>query len=221
MAYVLKTFGDAKQFTIQVDPDTGIPLDVEEQTILAGSVTDEEYKQAEKLVSEIMDMKGEIISKSQAISKMVDAARPGIASGVDWSKIFTGGGGEAARQWFALRDRANSLYEEAKSLFDEWDNIFDEKAWDFKVTGIDMARLQRYHSRFIEILTKHREFLGETTTIIKEGSEKVAESKTPETGIGVGVSKAVSQVGGSVIIYGGAALLLFTVIIPMLRNKYS
>jgi hypothetical protein len=221
MSYVLRTFGDAERFTIQIDPDTGIPLDVEDQTIVAGAVTEEEYKQAEKLVSEILNMRGEIISKSQAISKMVDAARPGIASGVDWSKIFTGGGGEAARQWFALRDRANSLYEEAKSLFDEWDSIFDEKVWDFKVAGIDMARLQGYHRRFTEILSKHRQFLGETTDIVREGSEKVAESKTPETGIGTGISKTISQVGGSIILYGGVALLLFTVVVPALRKKYS
>lgn len=221
MAYILKTFGDAEQFTIQIDPETGIPLDTEDDQILAGAVTEEEYRQADKLVNEILGMKGEIIGKSQAISKMVDAARPGIASGVDWSKIFTGGGGEAARQWFALRDRANSLYEEAKALIDEWDSIFDEKEWGFKVLGVDMDRLQGYHRRFSEILTKHREFLGETTAIVQEGSEKVAESKTPDAGIGSGISKTVSKIGSSVIIYGGAALLLFTVVVPALRKKYT
>jgi len=200
MSYLLKTFGDAEQF----------------------AVSEEEHRQAEQLVSEIIDMKGEMIGKSQAISKMVDAAKPGIASGVDWTKIITGGGGgEAARQWFALRDRANALYEEAKALLDEWESIFDEKEWDFRVFGIDMARLQGYHRRFVEILAKHREFLGETTEIVQQGSEKVAESKTPQTGIGSGIAKTVSQIGGSVILWGGAALVLFTVVVPALRKKYT
>lgn len=221
MAYLLKTFGDAEHFTVNIDPETGVPLDNEDQSILAGAVSEEEYKQAERLVSEIIDMKGEMIGKSQAISRMVDAAKPGIASGVDWSKIITGGGGEAARQWFALRDRANALYEEAKSLLDEWDSIFDEKTWDFKVFGIDMTRLQGYHRRFSEVLSKHREFLGETTEIVQQGSEKVAESKTPDTGIGSGVAKTVGQIGGSVILWGGAALVLFTVVVPALRKKYT
>lgn len=221
MSYSLKTFGETDQFTINIDPETGTPLEYDDQTIMAGAVTEEELRQAEKLVSEIINMKNEIIAKSQAIAKMVDAARPGIASGVDISKIFTGGGGEAARQWFALRDMANSLYEEAKALIDEWSGIFDEKEWDFKVLGIDMIRLNSYHKRFTEMLNKHKSFLGETTSIVQQGSEKVAESKTPDTSIGSKASSTIGKIGGSVILYGGAALLLFTVVIPALKRKYT